>query len=78
MKHEKKFRQEEQVSATQTQSQSQANATIREFATPEEMLRFDAKQTVVPRRVVQRLSESLQNEPRAPGSWWKRFFGGNS
>lgn len=74
MRHEKKFRQQEQ--ASETQSQSQAHGTIREFASPEEMLRFDAKQTQVPPLVAQRLSHSLQNEPGtfAPRPWWKRWF----
>jgi hypothetical protein len=72
MKYEKKFRPQEQVS--ETQSQSQANQTIREFASPEEMLRFDAKQTLVPPGVAQRLSRSLQNEPRPQRPWWKRWF----
>lgn len=72
MKHEKKFRQEEQVS--ETQSQSQTSRTAREFATPEEMLRYDAKQTAVPPRVAERLSQSLQNEPNTLRPWWKRWF----
>jgi hypothetical protein len=72
MKYEKKFRPQEQVS--ETQSQSQANQTIREFASPEEMLRFDAKQTLVPPGVAQRLSRSLQNEPQPQRPWWKRWF----
>ena len=72
MKHEEKFRQQEQVS--ETQSQSQTSETIREFASPEEMLRFDAEQTQVPPQIAQRLSRSLQDEPSAPRSWWKRLF----
>ena len=72
MKQEKKFRQEEQVS--ETQSQSQTSQTVREFATPEEMLRFDAKQTQMPPRVAQRLSQSLQAEPNARRPWWKRWL----
>lgn len=74
MKHEEKFRQEEQQQVSETQSQSQNHETIREFASPEEMLRFDAKQTNVPSQVAQRLSRSLQNEPRPLPSWWKRLF----
>lgn len=72
MKHEKKFRPAEQVSPTQ--AQSQINKTIREFATPEEMLRFDAKQTTVPPRVAERLSRSLATEPCAARPWWKRWL----
>jgi len=76
MKHEEKFRQEEQQ-ISETQSQSQAGKTAREFASPEEMLRFDAKQTIVPPGVAERLGRSLQDEPCAPRSWWQRIFRGN-
>ena len=72
MKHEKKFRQEEQTNETQTQSQTGQN--VREFATPEEMLHFDAKQTQVPPQVAQRLGQSLQREPNTLRPWWQRWF----
>ena len=72
MKQEKKFRQEEQVS--QTESQSQTSQTIHEFATPEEMLRYDAKRTQVPGQVARRLSQSLQSEPPASRPWWQRWL----
>jgi hypothetical protein len=72
MKYEKKFlAQEQQASETQLQSESQQ--AIHEFATPEEVLRFDAKRTSVPEAVAQRLNGSLQRQP--PRSWWKRWFG---
>ena len=76
MRHEKKFRQQEQ--AAETQSQSQAHGTIREFASPEEMLRFDAQQTQVPPKIVQRLKQSTDAEPVSDRTWWQRFLGGNS
>ncbi|HTV62149.1 MAG TPA: hypothetical protein VMH30_06230 [Verrucomicrobiae bacterium] len=72
MKYEKKFRQQEhqQISA----AQSHLNQTAHEFATPEEMLRHDAKQTQVPPQIAHRLSQSLQNEPLSPRPWWKRWL----
>ena len=73
MKHEKKFLQEEQQQVSETQSRSQTHETIHEFATPEEMLRADAKQTAVPDRVAQRLNQSLKHESFAR-PWWKRLF----
>jgi hypothetical protein len=71
MKYEKKFRSQEEQQ--QTNSQTQAHQSIHEFASPEEILRFDAKQTAVPDSVAQRLSRSLKREPLAR-PWWKRLF----
>jgi hypothetical protein len=45
-----------------------------EFATPEELLRFDAAQTTVPASVAGRLEESVSREPRPARSWWQRWF----
>ncbi len=72
MKYEKKFRQEEQHQVSESQLQSQQ--TIHDFATPEDMLRFDAKQTATPNSVAERLSRSLKNQPRLAQPWWKRLF----
>jgi hypothetical protein len=72
MKYEKKFRPEEQQQVSETQTQSQQ--TIHEFATPEEMLRVDLKQTKTPERVAERLSRSVKNQPGLARPWWKRLF----
>jgi hypothetical protein len=72
MKYEKKFRQEEQQQVSENQLQSQQ--TIHDFATPEDMLRFDAKQTMTPNSVAERLNRSLKNQPRLAQPWWKRLF----
>ena len=72
MKYEKKFRQEEQQQVSENQLQSQQ--TIHDFATPEDMLRFDAKQTMTPDSVAERLSRSVKNQPRLAQPWWKRLF----
>jgi predicted nucleic acid-binding protein len=69
MKHEKKFSQHEQQQVSE--SQTQASQTIREFALPEDVLRFDAKQTAVPANVAQRLSRSLQRLPPPSRPWWR-------
>jgi hypothetical protein len=70
MKHEKKFSsQEQQISETQSQQ-----TTAREFASVEDLLRFDAKQTSVPPAITERLGRSLQNESVPPRSWWKNLF----
>ena len=48
--------------------------TGREFATPEELLRYDAARTSVPVAVVQRLEKSVARQPKPPRSWWQRLF----
>lgn len=75
MKHEKKFSsQEQQVSETQSRQ-----ATAREFATVEELLRLDAGQTTVPPAIAQRLQKSAaQINPPAVRPWWKNLFGSKS
>lgn len=47
-----------------------------EFTSPDELLRFDASQTVPPPALEERLQRSLESEPTpTAGSWWKRLFG---
>jgi hypothetical protein len=72
MKFEKKFSQQEQQELSESKTQS--SQTIHEFALPEDMLRFDAKQTAVPETVARRLSSSLQRNPPPARPWWKRLF----
>ena len=62
-------REAEQVAATQGQE-----SATREFATPEELLRHDARQTLVPPGIAERLGKTIQNEPKPERSWWQRFF----
>ncbi|MDA1275880.1 MAG: hypothetical protein O2960_17835 [Verrucomicrobia bacterium] len=56
---------------------SQGNSLKKEceFTTVEEMIRFDAAQTEVPVEIAERLSASIQTEPKPPRTWWRRFFG---
>lgn len=65
-----------QIEQTAETRQTQAQAAGREFASPEEMLRFDAAQTEVPETVKARLADSLEKEPpsEARASWWRRLF----
>lgn len=72
MKQQKKFESQEQQQASETQSQQKTSS--REFASVDELLRYDAKQTSVPPAIAQRLGRSLQNQPRPARSWWKRWF----
>jgi hypothetical protein len=76
MKHEKKFSsQEQQVSETQSRQATEA----REFTSVEELLRFDAGQTIVPPAIADRLQKSAaQINPPAARPWWKNLFGSKS
>lgn len=74
MKNEEKFRNQEQQEQHLSETQMQSQQPIHEFAMPEDMLRFDAEQTDVPDRVVQRLNRSLKNVPNPARPWWKRLF----
>lgn len=46
-----------------------------EFATPEELIRHDARQTPTPPALTQRVGESLARHSAAPRPWWRRLFG---
>jgi hypothetical protein len=50
--------------------------TVREFATPEELLRHDRAQTEVPPALAERLGETIAAEPKpaAAKPWWKRIL----
>jgi hypothetical protein len=62
----------------QQEQQTAAAQTGLQFASPEEMLRYDAAQTPPPAAVEQRLKDSIAQEPRPRRSWWRRLFGGQS
>ncbi len=67
-----KLNQQQREEVTSQEKTEASN--IREFATPEELLRFDAAQTTVPPGVEERLQDSLKKTER-PASWWRRCFG---
>ena len=65
----------EQVATEQAHTANTQSGTVREFATPEDLLRHDRAQTPVPAAVSERLERSLAAEPppeRKP--WWKRLL----
>ena len=70
--HSSKLNQQQKEELTSHGQQSQQ---AREFATPEELLRFDAGQTPVPPAVEARLRQSLATEPAPKRNWWRRLFG---
>ena len=56
----------------------QASQPNHEFATVEDLLRFDAAKTEVPPAIARRLAASAQaaSNPTVPGPrpWWQRFW----
>ena len=73
MKHRNEFsNNEEHEHKVEQQSQS---GTPVEFASPEDMLRYDAKRIPIPPTIADRLRESLGAEPVPRRSWWRRWLG---
>jgi len=71
MEHKKlEQRQHEQIEARQETSQQ----TGVEFASAEELLRYDAAQVTPPTRLARRLSDSIARECQSARSWWKRLW----
>lgn len=69
-------RQTKQTSHEQEQrAEAQSQQAGQEFATPEDLLRHDARQTLVPPGIAERLGKSIQTEPKPERSWWQRLLG---
>jgi hypothetical protein len=62
--------QEQQASAEAIHATRSAG---QEFASVEEMLRFDAARTDLPASIASRLQQSVQAEPKPKHSWWRRW-----
>jgi hypothetical protein len=62
--------QEEQTADLQQTSKTQVTHT---FESVEEVLQQDTAMTEVPPAVEERLSKSVAEHPRKPGSWWNRW-----
>lgn len=60
---------------TEVQHSAAHQQTVREFATVEELLRYDAAQVSSPPEVAKRLGRSVAGESKPNRSWWQRFFG---
>lgn len=69
------LRQQTTEQVTSGQAHISQSETVREFATPEELLRHDRAQTEVPAAVTERLERSLAAEPPTETKpWWKRLL----
>ena len=76
MKQNSKLQQQQQEQSVEHQRTSPKTEAqeARAFQSSEEMLRFDAAQTIVPESVKTRLADSVAKEPRPKKSWWQRLF----
>jgi hypothetical protein len=72
MKQQNEFN-SEQNQEHATQQQTSQNAT-QEFATVEDLLRFDAGQTSPPTGLKQRLQKSSADFPKPNRPWWQKLF----
>jgi hypothetical protein len=75
MKHQSKLSAEQQARQAGVEHQAQSQGA-REFASAEELLRYDAAHTTVPPAVAQRLQKSAAELPAPKRPWWKRWLGG--
>ena len=63
-------------SSTQEQFQnSQSQAQAKEFATVDDLLRYDSERNPVPPEVADRLGHTLAAEPKPEKPWYKKLFG---
>ena len=75
MKQQTKLSEEQQSRQVGTEHQTQQPAA-REFATAEELLRYDAEHTPVPPAIAQRLKKSTgQTSAPPPRPWWRNLLG---
>lgn len=72
MKQQNEFKpqQEQQVQSELHATQN----TAQEFATAEDLLRFESAQVTVPPAIAERLQKSSADLPGPGRSWWKRLF----
>jgi hypothetical protein len=73
MKHQTKLTSTGQHQLHAAEQQTQEKSAL-EFATAEELLRYDADHTTVPAGIAQRLQESAATLPRPARPWWRRLF----
>lgn len=66
---ERTTEQQDQQSSSQT-----VNKTTQEFASVEDMLRYDAGRTAPPERIIERLKDSLAAQPLPQPAWWRRIW----
>lgn len=72
------LRQQQRAEQEHTHGQFQHGTTqaqVKEFASVDDLLRFDSDQNPVPAEVADRLNQSLAAEPKAQRPWYRKLFG---
>ena len=72
MNQQKKFNSGEEHEHI-VQGQTTRNA-VQEFATVDDLLKYDAAHTAAPAAIEQRLKKSSADFPQPSRPWWKRLF----
>lgn len=72
MKHKFTHKQEQEQQAVHQQAAS--HATAREFASSDELLRFDAAHTAVPPEIAARLRKMSAHLAPPARPWWKAWL----
>jgi hypothetical protein len=71
-----KLRQQAEQEQASAQVQNTLNqGQVKEFATVDDLLRYDSEQNPVPGEVAERLGKSLEAEPKPEQPWYKKLFG---
>ena len=68
---------QQQQEKIEVEQRSESENEVQELASPEELIRRDARQTEPPASIAHRLNESIKQEPKPVKSWWKRFVTGS-
>jgi hypothetical protein len=72
------MKQQSKLSARQQEEQTAelraAKAAGRQFDSVEELIRYDAGQTLVPPGIAQRLRQSISQSESPPRGWWRRLL----
>lgn len=71
LRHQQRAEQEAQAQFQETHSENQGQ----EFATVDDLLRYDSGQNPVPAGVADRLNRSLEAEQKPAPPWYKKLFG---
>ena len=68
-------RQHAEQEQTPSELQNSNQAQSREFATVDDLLRYDSEQNPVPAAVAERLGQTLEGAPKPSQPWYKKLFG---
>lgn len=69
-----KLRHQTEETQTEALNQSQQKPAVLEFASVDELIRYDAEHTLAPPNVAERLDQSIAKEPKLAVPWWRRWF----